>query len=649
MPHKYKRKEGAKPREPIDSDAMKNAVAAVKAGGTYKGTAKAFKVPLMTLKRLCRKLGEDNTNKSCTPDYKKSQVFTKEEEEELTEYLLMASRLYYGLTNNNTKTLAYQYAKMNRKSYPKNWDRNEAAGSDWLRGFMERNPVLSLRTPEATSLSRSTSFNKHTVGVFFDKLREVLAREQFPPSSIWNVDESGLTTVHKPGKIIAEKGVKQVGKVTSGERGSLVTICVAVNASGNHIPPFLIFPRVNWQDRMLHGAPPETSGCTHPSGWMTAASFLLFLKHFVKYTKCSVEDKQLLIMDNHDSHISVDGVNYAKNNGTVLLTIPPHTSHKLQPLDRSLFGPLKKYYNTAAADWMLMNPGKTITIYEVAGLLGIAFPQAVTPKNIMSGFISSGIWPLNSNIFTDDEFLTSYVTDRPNPVKEPLPLVENSVASSSEISGQTTPTKLPKAKEHFTPEEIRPFPKAPPRIAQSARGRKRGSSRILTDTPEKNKIENVIAKTKKRRPMKKYRNATCVKKIALDVTDSSSEELEKISLHDSSDDNDFYESSSSPEDNEPSEKLKVNDFVIVRFSTKKTVKHFVGKVEKIIWPDSEVEVNFLKKKEGSYQFYFPEQIDKSVVNVEDCVTKLPQPSILPGTLRTAGLKTFKFDLSSFFL
>ncbi|KAJ4449348.1 hypothetical protein ANN_00746 [Periplaneta americana] len=273
---------------------------------------------------------------------------------------------------------------MNRKSYPKNWDRNEAAGSDWLRGFMERNPVLSLRTPEATSLSRSTSFNKHTVGVFFDKLREVLAREQFPPSSIWNVDESGLITVHKPGKIIAEKGVKQVGKVTSGERGSLVAL---------------------WS--------PE------------------------------------------------------------------------------------KYYNTAAADWMLMNPGKTITIYEVAGLLGIAFPQAVTPKNIMSGFISSGIWPLNSNIFTDYEFLTSYVTDRPNPVKEPLPLVENSVASSSEISGQTTPTKLPKAKEHFTPEEIRPFPKAPPRIAQSARGRKRGSSRILTDTPEKNKIENVIAKTKK--------------------------------------------------------------------------------------------------------------------------------------------------------
>ncbi|KAJ4437135.1 hypothetical protein ANN_17270 [Periplaneta americana] len=440
MPHKYKRKEGVKPRGPIDSDVMKNAVAAVKAGGTYK----AFKVPLMTLKRLCRKLGEDNTNISYTPDYKKITSFTKEEEEELTEYLLMASRLYYGLTNNNTKTLTYEYAKMNRKNYPKNWDRNEAAGSDWLR----------------------------------DLWKEILYYE------------SGFTIVHKPRKIIAEKGVKQVGKVTFGERGSLVTICVAVNASGNHIPPFLIFPKMNWQDRMLHGAPPETSGCTHPSGWMRAASFLLFLKHFVKHTKCSVEDKQLLIMDNHDSHISVDAVNYAKKN------------------------------------------------------------------------------------------------DRPNPVKEPLLPVENSVASSSEISGQTTSTKLPKAKEHFTPEQIRPFPKAPPRIAQSARGRKHGSK-----------------------------------------------ELEKIILHDSSDDNNFYESSSSPEDSEPSGKLKVNDFVIVRFSTKKTIKHFVGKIEKIIWPDSEVEVYFLKKKEGSYQFYFPEQIDKSLVNVEDCVTKLPQPSILLGTLR----------------
>lgn len=118
-------------------------------------------------------------------------------------------------------------------------------------------------------------------------------------------------------------------------------------------------------------------------------------------------------MDNHDSHISIESLNFAKENGINLLTIPPHTSHKTQPLDRTVFGPLKAYYDTACSDWMDQNPAKTITIYEISELLGKAFPKAFTPQNILSGFRVTGIYPFNKDIFTDDEFLSSYVTDRP--------------------------------------------------------------------------------------------------------------------------------------------------------------------------------------------------------------------------------------------
>lgn len=45
----------------------------------------------------------------------------------------------------------------------------------------------------------------------------------------------------------------------------------------------------------------------------------------------------------------------------------------------------------------------------------------MTPLNIMNGFKVAGIWPLNGDIFSDDEFLTSAVTDRPNPTEEPGP------------------------------------------------------------------------------------------------------------------------------------------------------------------------------------------------------------------------------------
>jgi len=117
-------------------------------------------------------------------------------------------------------------------------------------------------------------------------------------------------------------------------------------------------------------------------------------------------------MDNHDSHISVESLNLAKENGITLLTFPPHCSHKLQPLDRSVYGPLKRHYNTACDSWMMRNPGQPMKIYDISEVLGIAFPLAFTPANITSGFRVSGIFPFNRDIFPDSEFLSSFVTDR---------------------------------------------------------------------------------------------------------------------------------------------------------------------------------------------------------------------------------------------
>jgi hypothetical protein len=132
------------------------------------------------------------------------------------------------------RRLAYQYAIQEKCVVPFSWSVKKEAGKDWLYGFMKRHRDLSIRKPQATSLSRATSFNKHNVGAFFDNV----------PTSRWfNADESGFTTVHVPDGIIARKGRKQIGSITSGERGTLVTVCLAVSATGTSIPPYFVFPR----------------------------------------------------------------------------------------------------------------------------------------------------------------------------------------------------------------------------------------------------------------------------------------------------------------------------------------------------------------------------------------------------------------------
>ncbi|KAK2577808.1 hypothetical protein KPH14_012677 [Odynerus spinipes] len=120
-----------------------------------------------------------------------------------------------------------------------------------------------------------------------------------------------------------------------------------------------------------------------------------------------------VVLDNHFSHLHVETLNLAKENGIIMLSFPPHCSHKLQPLDVSVFGPFKKYCASAQDTWLRNNPGKTITIYDTPKIVADSLPFAQTSMNIMSGFRKTGIFPFNANIFSADEFSSKFSTEDP--------------------------------------------------------------------------------------------------------------------------------------------------------------------------------------------------------------------------------------------
>lgn len=58
-------------------------------------------------------------------------------------------------------------------------------------------------------------------------------------------------------------------------------------------------------------------------------------------TICSKNIHILLLIDNHSSHTSLEAIEYSRENRIVLLSFPPHCSHRLQPLDVGVFGQFK--------------------------------------------------------------------------------------------------------------------------------------------------------------------------------------------------------------------------------------------------------------------------------------------------------------------
>ncbi|KAF2878894.1 hypothetical protein ILUMI_27271 [Ignelater luminosus] len=262
-----------------------------------------------------------------------NRVFTSEEETILQDYIIQCSKVYFGLVPTEVRKLSYELAVKHEKKYPEKWDEDHMADKEWLSGFLKRHPNLSLRSPQATSLSRASNFNEHNVNTFFNNLSEVIGVSLSQKiCGIW-------MTVQKPNKIVAQRGIKQVGAVTSAERGRLVTVAVAINAQEGHIPPFFVFLLKRYQDHMIREDPIGSAGAGNASGWMQEAEFLLFLEHFKKQDKPTIDERCMLLLDNHVSDVSIQALDYCKRNGIVLLSFPPHCTHKLQPLDRAVFGP----------------------------------------------------------------------------------------------------------------------------------------------------------------------------------------------------------------------------------------------------------------------------------------------------------------------
>lgn len=174
-----------------------------------------------------------------------------------------------------------------------------------------------------------------------------------------------------------------------------VTIVEAIQSTGRILPPMIIFAGQLHQKEWYDELPPDWVIGTSPQGWINNDLSLLWLKEiFHKHTKDRIAGVyRLLVLDGHKSHATADFDHFCKENKIIPLYLPPHSSHILQPLDVTCFGPLKRRYGSEVQSCMAakihhIDKKIFLDIYK-----NHARPEALTNANAIAGFAATGLVP----------------------------------------------------------------------------------------------------------------------------------------------------------------------------------------------------------------------------------------------------------------
>jgi len=119
------------------------------------------------------------------------------------------------------------------------------------------------------------------------------------------------------------------------------------------------------------------------------------VRSFFHFIKPLADDHVLLIVVGHYSHTkNLDVVDKAKGHSVATVSLPPHSTHKMQPLDVGFMKPLKTYYAQEIETWLGSNPGRVVTPFVVWKLFGPAYRRAATMEASVNSFVKLDSLPI---------------------------------------------------------------------------------------------------------------------------------------------------------------------------------------------------------------------------------------------------------------
>lgn len=329
-------------------------------------------------------------------------VLTSEEEHQLCEWLKELARKGFPQKKNELLDTVEKILTAQKRT---TIFKDNRPGQKWYMNFLKRHPDLALREPEGLSKARAI-ITENQIRKWFDSLEEYLISIKQEgilkdPRRVLNGDETAFSMCPKTGRVLAPKGWKNVYEVKkSGEKETL-TVLLVFSAAGETLHPMVVFPYVRMPASVVKSIPLDWYIGKTESGWMRCETFYEYIANGVDkwLTDNEVPRPVILFVDGHKSHLSYQLSQFCDEHGIILYSLPPNTTHIMQPADVSVFKPLKSEWKKTVRHWQAMTENSNCTVNRntFCPLLETTLSMPTLPETIRNGFKRCGLFPFDPN------------------------------------------------------------------------------------------------------------------------------------------------------------------------------------------------------------------------------------------------------------
>lgn len=392
---------GRKKKKKWTEEAMERALIEVKSGRcTVRQAAKEFGVPKSSL--------GDRVSGRVAPGSRSgpAQLITSADEELLVEFALYMSKHGFPLTKQQLVSFASTiYKRQHRRvAFSK-------LGQTWWLNFRKRQEKnITIQPADNVVRGRTLCVRKEAVDQFFHLLSDVMDTHGLrdKPHQIFNCNETGFQLGRK--RVILSKPASLGFKPTPGLRDH-ISVLACFNAAGEDIPPFIIYSKAypGGVCYKTQGPPNALYGWSE-SGCINSDLFKKwFLKHFLLYAP--KERPLLMIFDGNKSPVNLEVVEVARKEAVILLCLPSHCSHILQPLEAGLFALLRQRFAALIGDGCATDAHFAVSKKEFSGVFKETY-QAVKEeegvKTVKEGFRKCGLYPMNNFAVGEGHLMPSH-------------------------------------------------------------------------------------------------------------------------------------------------------------------------------------------------------------------------------------------------